>query len=543
MTIGHANGIRSSRARRRFCRSSLDVLEDRQLLSASLQMIAPVTVPALQGFAVPLLANTGATDAQTYTVTSNNANIVASVAKGPFWTLNVSYTDPSNSSNDFTGALTFQLFQGLTPTTVSEISHLTTDGYFPNTGKYFSRIIPGYIVQGGAPNPDGSEPDPPVKFSNEPLQQLAYTGKYQLAMANAGGTATNESQFFVTLAPENSFLGYNYTIFGQLLTGISTITKMAAVPVVVNGQASQPVNPVTMSSATLASTNPNGTLLIDTTAARPGSTATITVTATDPSDDTKTSRSFVVTVGPYGGPTDAAQLGGLNFKPYVNPITTSVTQNTAHAILLSAQSTYPDTSVTEALSYSLYSRPSHGTISDFNAATGAFVYTPDHGYVGTDEFQYAATATIPNSGSAPATSAPATVTITIPAPPALVHVKNARLSTNSRKEVTQIVVTFSGGVNAQQASQIGIYRVVSPARNGSYTASGATVIKLRSAVYNSVKDTLTLTPKTPFGLPRRPIKLTIDGTPPLGLKDSYGRYIDGADDGKSGTSAVVLIKA
>ena len=56
---------------------------------------------------------------QTYTVTSSNPNIVASIAQGPFWTLGVSYTDPTNSANDFTGTLTYQLFSNLTPNTVN----------------------------------------------------------------------------------------------------------------------------------------------------------------------------------------------------------------------------------------------------------------------------------------------------------------------------------------------------------------------------------------------------------------------------------------
>ena len=120
----------------------LDVLEDRQLLTASLQPIAPVTVPALQGDTIPLLADTGSTDAQTFTVTSSNPDIAASIASGPFWTLGVSYTDPTNSANNFTGTLTYQLFQNLTPNTVSEISNLTNNGYFVNTGKYFNRIYP-----------------------------------------------------------------------------------------------------------------------------------------------------------------------------------------------------------------------------------------------------------------------------------------------------------------------------------------------------------------------------------------------------------------
>ena len=67
-------------------------------------------------------------------------------------------------------------------------------------------------------------------------------------------------------------------------------------------ETTEPINPLTISSATLSSTNPNGTLIIDTTQAVQDKTSTITVTATDTANGTKTSQTFDVTVGAYGGP-------------------------------------------------------------------------------------------------------------------------------------------------------------------------------------------------------------------------------------------------
>ena len=68
--------------------------------------------------------------------------------------------------------------------------------------------------------------------------------------------------------------------------------------------------PVVINSATLSSTNPNGVLHIDTTSATAGQTATITVTATDPTDDTTATQSFTVTVGAYNGPTNSVTILG-----------------------------------------------------------------------------------------------------------------------------------------------------------------------------------------------------------------------------------------
>ena len=96
------------------------------------------------------LDGSGTTDDQTFTVTmdSGNPDITASIPQQNFWTIDVQYTDPSNQNNDFTGPLTFQLFQTLTPNTVSEIEKFTTDGFYsaagdPNNGNKNGISIPG----------------------------------------------------------------------------------------------------------------------------------------------------------------------------------------------------------------------------------------------------------------------------------------------------------------------------------------------------------------------------------------------------------------
>jgi hypothetical protein len=55
--------------------------------------------------------------------------------------------------------------------------------------------------------------------------------------------------------------------------------------------------------------------------------------------------------------------------------------------------------------------PSHGTLSDFNAATGQVTYTPANGYTGPDSFQFTVTDTATN-----VTSTAATVSLTVAAP-------------------------------------------------------------------------------------------------------------------------------
>ena len=343
----------------------LDALEGRHLLTASLQ--AHLQISASRLFRVipsPCSRTAGATDPQTFTVTSSNPDITASVAQGPFWTLGVSYNDASNSADNFTGTLTFQLFQNLTPNTVSMIEQFTNDGFYVNTGDYFPRIVSDFdsplttVIQGGATNNTGtgSSGQPNTPFANENVQELALTGVDQLALANAGGTDSNDTQFFINTGPADS-LGYNYTVFGQLVAGQATLTQMATqVPVQnnpVTGEDSQPAEPLTITSTSLSSTSPDGVAILDATQAKPGETATITVTATDPTDGTTASQSFNVVVGEYVGPTTSSAIGNINFKPYASPVSASTFENMATAVQLSGQNTYPDTTVKVPLTYSL----------------------------------------------------------------------------------------------------------------------------------------------------------------------------------------------
>jgi len=421
-----SQGAGARRDRDALRRFRLERLEDRQVLASILPITGP-SVPSLQGMTIPLEAAAG-TSNQTFTVTSSNPDIAASIASGPFWTINISYTDPKNSQNDFSGPLTFQLFQNLTPNTVHEIETFTNDGWYTN--KFITRVASGFpnatdfVVQGGAPNRDGtgSSGQPGTPFANENLQQLAFTGTEQLAMANAGYTTpTNDTQFFITTGSPNSELGYNYTIFGQMVSGMTTLAKITQVPVTQNPvtqENSYPVNPVNITSASLSTGNPNGVLILDTTQARPGEKSTITVTATDAQGHTA-SVSFQVTVVPYNGPTTISNgTSGtlrINFRPFANSVTATTTLNTETGVTLSGQSTFPSVPAeSSTLTYNIVTQPQHGTITNFNPNTGTLVYTPNKGFQGNDSFTYSVTGHGPLTTSPTTTvSNPATVTIEV----------------------------------------------------------------------------------------------------------------------------------
>jgi hypothetical protein len=104
--------------------------------------------------------------------------------------------------------------------------------------------------------------------------------------------------------------------------------------------------------------------------------------------------------------------------------------------------------------------------------------------------------------------------------------------------VTEILVTFSGAVNAGEARSLATYRLAAPGKKGSYTAKNAKMIKLKSASYDPATDTVVLIPKKPFAMTKQ-VQLLIDGVPPSGLQDTEGRYLDGG--GQPGSNAVDIL--
>jgi hypothetical protein len=66
------------------------------------------------------------------------------------------------------------------------------------------------------------------------------------------------------------------------------------------------------------------------------------------------------------------------------------------------------------------------------------------------------------------------------------------------------------------------------------------VITLKSAVYDAADDTVTLIPKKAFALTKN-VQLQVNGSPPSGLQDSSGRFIDGDDNGSAGSNAIVIL--
>ena len=127
------------------------------------------------------------------------------------------------------GDIVIQLYPKDAPKTVENFATLAKRGYYNNLT--FHRVEPGFVIQGGDPNGNGSggysiygptfadELNP-----NTPSYKAGYL-EGVVAMANRGPN-TNGSQFFIMLA-DNTSLPHAYTIFGKVVKGMDVVKKIA----------------------------------------------------------------------------------------------------------------------------------------------------------------------------------------------------------------------------------------------------------------------------------------------------------------------------
>jgi RHS repeat-associated protein/uncharacterized repeat protein (TIGR01451 family) len=174
--------------------------------------------------------------------------------------------------------------------------------------------------------------------------------------------------------------------------------------------------------------------------------------------------------------------------------------------------------------------------SNTTSATATYAGQLGHTY----RFYSVATSNVGLVQPTPAT-AQATTNVVLPGPP-LVTMTKVKPVMNSKKQVTQVLITFSGPVNAKEAGNIKTYRLATPGTGGSYTAKNAGLITLKSAVYTATTHTVALTPTKPFSL-TKPVQLLVYGTGRNGLQDSHGRLIDGDHNGTPGGNAVAILSA
>ena len=135
------------------------------------------------------------------------------------------------------GDINVELFSADVPVTVNNFVFLAKEGFYKNG--QFHRVIKDFMIQGGCPTGDGTG-GPGYRFQDEPVTRSYVKGT--LAMANAGPN-TNGSQFFIVPGADVG-LPPNYTIFGNVTSGIDVLDAIATSPVT-TGRSGEPSTPTT----------------------------------------------------------------------------------------------------------------------------------------------------------------------------------------------------------------------------------------------------------------------------------------------------------
>ena len=149
------------------------------------------------------------------------------------------------------GVIHCELFEKGAPLTVANFVGLARGLHAfknPKTGKVerrpyfdgliFHRVIPRFMIQGGAPLGLGSG-GPGYMISNEVSPELLHDRPGIMSMANAGAN-TNGSQFFITEVPRPGLNG-DYNVFGECME-VDIVGKIARV----DKRGSTPSEPVVM---------------------------------------------------------------------------------------------------------------------------------------------------------------------------------------------------------------------------------------------------------------------------------------------------------
>src|SRR5690349_8188998 len=126
------------------------------------------------------------------------------------------------------GDIVIGLFTESSPVAAENFLNLVNAGFYD--GLTFHRLAPGFVIQGGDPNGDGSG-GPGYTIPDEPV--VGTYGRGIVAMARSQAPNSQGSQFFIVTddAAEPALASANtYAIFGRVVEGMDVVDRIVAMP-------------------------------------------------------------------------------------------------------------------------------------------------------------------------------------------------------------------------------------------------------------------------------------------------------------------------
>ena len=145
------------------------------------------------------------------------------------------------------GVIKAELYPEIAPNTVNNFISLVNAGFY--NGLIFHRVIPGFMIQGGCPQGNGTGGPgysiPGEFIANGYSNDLRHT-RGVLSMARAMDPDSAGSQFFI-MHEDAPHLDGQYAAFGQVLEGMDVVDKIAATK---TGWGDKPLTPQVMQKVT-----------------------------------------------------------------------------------------------------------------------------------------------------------------------------------------------------------------------------------------------------------------------------------------------------
>ncbi len=125
------------------------------------------------------------------------------------------------------------------PKTAANFVKLAGEDFYD--GLTFHRIIPGFVIQGGDPAGDGSGgPGYTVPAEIKLLHRRGAVAMARLSDAVNPARESSGSQFYIALQDLPQLDG-QYTVFGEVISGMEIVDKIAAVKTDLNDKSLEPV--------------------------------------------------------------------------------------------------------------------------------------------------------------------------------------------------------------------------------------------------------------------------------------------------------------
>lgn len=148
------------------------------------------------------------------------------------------------------GSFTIKLDVARAPRTAASFAALAKAGFYDDLT--FHRIVPGFVIQGGDPQGDGTG-GPGYTIVEAPPKNLRYThGIVAMAKTATDPDGASGSQFFVVTAGD-ARLPPQYALLGKVVQGLDVVDVIGSLPLAQGATDGPPAQPVVIQSVAIAS--------------------------------------------------------------------------------------------------------------------------------------------------------------------------------------------------------------------------------------------------------------------------------------------------